>query len=170
MRSMRRGILTIVSVLVVGLAGCKPNGGAGAGPCGPVEHPQLQSGGHLLGDREPPVPYSSTPPTSGWHASGKPLFGSATTAQPLSEPGQVSVLEAGGVVISYRDLAPAELATLESVERDFPDQVALTPYAKLAPHELALTAWGTLQRCDGVDAGIVRGFIEAHAGDTSHAH
>lgn len=70
-------------------------------------------GSHLLGDRQPPVPYSSTPPTSGWHASGL----TPIAVHPLSEPQQVSVLEAGAVVVTYHELPDGELSTLtEAVE------------------------------------------------------
>lgn len=72
--------------------------------CGPVEEPPRQSGSHLLGDQQPPVAYSSTPPTSGWHASGAFDITVQPPDDPLPEPQQVSVLEAGGVVVAYRDI------------------------------------------------------------------
>lgn len=166
---MGREWAALAVMLVASLQGCAPSSGP-AGQCGPVEHPQIQDGGHLLGDREPPVPYSSAPPTSGWHASGTPRLGITPEPGSLSEPQQVNVLEGGGVVISYRDLSPDELDTLGSLVRDFPDQVALTSYAKLEPHQVALTAWGTVQYCDGVDVDATRSFIQDHAGNTAHAH
>ncbi|MGH8908031.1 MAG: DUF3105 domain-containing protein [Egibacteraceae bacterium] len=167
-----RGPLRLLTIVVaVALAGCGSSSGSDDA-CGPVERPRVQGGGHLLGDREPPVPYSSTPPTSGWHASGAPLLGRAGADDPLSEPEQVSVLEAGGIVISYRDISADDLSALQSVEREFPDQIALTPYANLQPGQVALTAWGILQRCDRVDPGVVRSFIEtyAHEAGTGEPH
>ncbi len=53
------------------------------GACAPVETVEIQGGAHLLGDREPPVPYNSTPPTSGWHASGPPAIGIRDAADAL---------------------------------------------------------------------------------------
>ena len=60
----------------------------------------MQFGSHLIGDAEPPVPYSSTPPTSGWHASGGFQIVVQPTDQPLRESVQVSIEEAGDVVVT----------------------------------------------------------------------
>lgn len=163
--------LAATCLLTLGLAGCA-GGSWAAGPCAPVEQPPLQAGQHLIGDRAAPVPYSSTPPTSGWHASGPPPFGVATAEHPLSEPAQVSVLEAGGVVVTYRDLSAADRAALEALAHgELAGQIAVTPYDRLAPGEAALTAWGQLQRCDELDLDAVTAFVRAHADpDTPHAH
>ncbi len=73
-------------------------------------------------------------------------------------------------MISYRDLSPEELAGIQSLAHDFPDQVALTSYAKLEPQQVALTAWGTLQQCERINLDVTRSFIQTYAGATSHAH
>ena len=157
----------LASGVVLALASCGQAGGAEVA-CGPVERPQLQGGRHLIGDREPPVPYSSTPPTSGWHASGAPRFGVAGASDPLTEPEQVSVLEAGGVVVSYRDLPEADIRLLETIAGGHPQRVAVTPYGALEPGQIALTAWGTVQRCDRVDVDAIAAFIDARSGTGGH--
>jgi hypothetical protein len=161
----------LAAAVALAIAGCGGAPQSASAACAPVEEPQLQGGQHLLGDQPPPVPYSSTPPTSGWHSSGVPPFGLADASDPLTEPEQVSVLEAGGVVVTYRDVDGAELAELEAFARAHPDQVAVTPYEALEPGQVALTAWGTLQRCDSVDAEAIASFVEAHSGaSTGHGH
>ncbi len=138
---------------------------AGDAACGPVESVPRQGGEHLIGDQQPPVPYNSTPPTSGWHSSGAVKFGVQPPGKPLSEPEQVSVLEAGGVVVSYAGLSRAERRALaELVRGKLADRVAVTAYDALPAGSVALTAWGRVQRCDGVDVAAVREFFKAHLG------
>ncbi|MBA2528380.1 MAG: DUF3105 domain-containing protein, partial [Euzebyales bacterium] len=131
---------------------------------GEVREIAIQGGEHLIGDQKPPVPYNSTPPTSGWHSSGDVTIAVRPPGRPLSEPQQVSVLEAGGVVVSYRRLRDEDRRALERrVRRDFDGRAAVTPYRKLGRGEVALTAWGLLQRCDGLDLPAVGDFIDRHA-------
>lgn len=138
--------------------------GAG-GDCGEITNPPPEDGGHLLGDQEPPVPYRSVPPTSGWHTSGRTPATVRSADEPLSEPRQVSVLEAGGVVVTYRGLSAEERAALERHVRDrHGGTVAVTPYDELEPGEVAFTAWGVRQRCAGVDTEALDAFVDAHAG------
>jgi hypothetical protein len=137
-----------------------------AQPCGAIENPPQQAGSHLIGDTEPPVPYSSTPPTSGWHTSGALDVTIHTESDPLSEAAQVSVLEADGVVVTYRDLGEDDVAALEAVVRErYDGQVAVTPYDRLEPGQVAFTAWGALQLCDGLDLDALEAFAQDHLGD-----
>jgi hypothetical protein len=137
--------------------------------CDPVEQPPLQAGEHLIGDQEPPVPYNSTPPTSGWHASGAFTIDVRPPDDPLSEPKQVSVLEVGGVVVTYQDLPDEDRARLEEHVRDnHADRVAVTPYDQLEPGEVAFTAWGNLQRCSGLDLSALDAFVAEHADEEVH--
>lgn len=164
---VRWGLLTgTVAVLLVacGGSGSPQSTSAADGGCGEERHPPPEDGGHLLGEQEPPVPYRSTPPTSGWHTSGHTPATVRAPDDPLSEPRQVSVLEAGGVVVTYRQLSDAERATLERHVRDrHPGTVAVTPYEELEPGEVAFTAWGLRQRCEGVDTEALDEFVAAHA-------
>jgi hypothetical protein len=163
--------LLVEAVAAVSVSACtatathEPAGGrAVEAACSPVERPPVQAGEHLIGDREPPVPYSSRPPTSGWHASGAFSITVHAPDEPLPEPTQVSVLEAGGVVVTYRDVPDADRAALEDhVEVDHAGRVAVTPYDQLQPGQVAFAAWATLQRCDGLDLSALDAFVAAHA-------
>lgn len=158
--------LHLFGLLVVGLlAGCtteQPNTGTptATARCEDPELPQLQFGSHLLGDAEPPVPYSSSPPTSGWHASGAIPIGVGE----LSGPQQVSVLESGAVVISHGALPAGDRATLEELATGpYDGRVAVTPYDDLVEGEVVLAGWGVLQRCDGVDVDAIETFVATYA-------
>lgn len=133
--------------------------------CGTVLFPSLQGGNHLIGEQEPPVPYSSTPPTSGWHTSGATEISVRPADAPLSEPEQVSVLEAGAVVVTYSEtLAPAIRKQLEQMVRnDYEGRVAVTPYHRLTEDEVVFTAWGALQRCNGLDLDAFEAFVSVYA-------
>lgn len=98
------------------------------------------------------MPYSSQPPTSGWHSSGHFEVDVRGEDDPLSEPDQVSVLEAGGVVVAHGQLPDDAVDGLGDHVRENHDQrVAVTPYEPLDAGVVAFTSWGVLQRCDGVD-------------------
>ena len=131
--------------------------------CGEIEEPALQDGGHLIGDQQPPVPYSSTPGSSGWHTSGPPPTG--VHAEPLTDPQIVSVLHGGGVVAAY-DPARLDQDQIRSLEdlghRD--DRLTVAPYDGQLPTPLALVSWGRLQRCDRVAAPAIASFADRTAG------
>lgn len=160
-----------VLALFVALAGCNdeepaPAPSTEAPPattdCGVVETIPIQGEGHLVGDQDPPVPYNSTPPTSGWHTSGDiPI---EVASEPLTEPEQVTVLELGGVVVAHNGLDPSERTTLEDLlTEEYPGEAASTEYDKLEEGEVALTSWGRLQHCDALDLEAVEAFIAAYA-------
>lgn len=127
--------------------------------CGPVETFPIQGEGHLVGNEDPPVPYNSRPPTSGWHSAGDIPVVVAPVDEPLSEPEQVTVLELGGIVVSHGNLPDDERTALEELLAEYSGMAALTSYDELAPGEVALTAWGALQRCDAVDRPAIESFI-----------
>jgi hypothetical protein len=163
------GVVAVLA-MVLGVAGCGDGSAAQeteqaveSGACGPVEEPQLQSGLHLLGGQEPPIPWSSTPPTSGWHAAGLPDV--TVYDDPLPEAQQVSILETGAVVITYGDLPADDIAQLAALvaEDDLAGKVALTPYDRLGEGEVAIAAWGALRRCDAVDPVALRDFARTFA-------
>ena len=134
--------------------------------CAELEMPALQGGAHLIGGLEPPAPYSSTPPTSGWHSSGEVEITVQPSGEPLSEPEQVSVLESGGVVVTYNGLEEPDREALEQRVADrFEGRVAVTSYDKLDEGEVVFTAWGALQRCDDVDLKALDAFVAAYADD-----
>lgn len=134
--------------------------------CAEPENPPQQSGSHLIGDVDPPVPWSSTPPTSGWHASGSFEIAISDASAPLSEARQVSVLEAGGVVVAYRDIGEADVAALtEHVTANQDGRVAVTPYDAIGRGQVVFTGWGVLQRCAGLDLAALDAFTAAYAED-----
>lgn len=175
-----RSLAVLVTVAALtGCGGADPASSDGtassdeaAATCEEPTHPPREDGGHLIGDREPPVPYRSTPPTSGWHTSGHTPVTVQPPDEPLSGPRQVSVLEAGGVVVTYHELAADERAALERhVREHHRGTVAVTPYDKLEPGEVVFTAWGVRQRCRGFDAQVLDTFVDAHAeGDANGGH
>lgn len=138
--------------------------------CDAVEHPRLQGGLHLLGDAEPPEDYSSSPPTSGWHTAGMPRTEIRMADRPLSEPEQVSVLEAGGVVVTYGGAADGVRALTDEVTERYADRVAVTPYDGLADGEVAFTSWGVLQRCAGPDLAALETFVSVYGSDPATDH
>ena len=161
-------------VLALALAACTADvpqtpdpseGPTATAACGTVETFPVQGEGHLVGDQEPPVPYNSSPPTSGWHTSTDVAIGVAAENQPLSEPEQVTVLELGGVVVSHGRLADEQRARLEELVRQerFDGKAALTRYDELAPGEIVLSGWTVLQRCNDIDPAAIEAFISYYA-------
>lgn len=155
-------ILAALLLLLPACGQAAPDAPAATARCGPVEFPQVQFGSHLIGDAAPPVPYSSTPPTSGWHQSGLPPVGIFTDAVP--ETRQVSALEAGGVVVTHNGLAPQDVAALADHVREsgVEDQVVVTPYGAIDPGEVVLASWGALQRCEGLDLDALDTYVAAY--------
>lgn len=143
-----------------------PADAAGAVVCAKIERPRLQTGSHLIGDQPPPVPYSSKPPTSGWHSSGHFEVDVRDADDPLPEPDQVSVLEAGGVVVAYGDLPDDAIDVLgDHVRKTLDGRVAVTPYGQLDAGEVVFTTWGVLRRCTGVDLAALDRFAGTYGTD-----
>ncbi len=169
---MLRGVVQLGSLTLLGLAviACSPQAASPAqvppatGLCDAVTFPPVQGGTHLIGGEPPPTPYNSIPPTSGWHTSGAFEIAVQPPDEPLTEPEQVSVLEAGAVVVAYHDLGPDDRARLVAlIDSEFDGRVAVTVYDRLEPGEVAVTTWGALQRCERLDVDAVRRFAEVYA-------
>ncbi len=160
---MRR-LTAAFAVAAGGLAAC--GGASQAAACGPVEHPELQGGAHLIGDTAPPVPYSSTPGTSGFHTAGRPRTG--VVGEPLTEPEIVTLLEGGQAVAAYdpEQLPPSEVRDLRDLARGrLAGRLTVTPFNRDMGAPLTLNAWGTRQACGRVDAAAVAAFVARHGGD-----
>ena len=153
----RAAAIGLVTLLVGGCSTAAPAQPVATDRCAAPEVQEVQAGLHLIGDREPPVPYSSVPPTSGWHRSGVAQPGVADA--PLAEPLQVGLLEEGRVVISHGRVDARTAAELADVAEAHPQMVAVTPYAPLDDGAVVAAAWGVLQRCEGVDADALDRFI-----------
>lgn len=171
---IRRGLL--VGLLGLLLAGCTgsaaspaddPTRTVGAAPsdaCQPVEHPPLQLGSHLVGDAEPPAPYTSTPPSSGWHSTSIPPPGIAD--QPLEDPDIVSALEAGLVVVAVSP--EIDLAEATALVEQFPRRLVVTTFEQAMPTPVALLSWGKLSRCDELDPTGVTTFVLTERTSAEH--
>ena len=160
------GIWVACALLLVGCA--QPETGQDAvvetDDCSAPDMPQLQGGNHLIGDQQPPVPYTSVPPTSGWHSSGSLEVTVQPAGDPLNEAEQVSALEAGAVVVSHNGLGEEAVASIrEFVTGKYPGRVAVTEYSKLDPGSVAFTAWGVRQVCDAVDLAALDAFVQTYA-------
>ncbi|HEX2026615.1 MAG TPA: DUF3105 domain-containing protein [Nitriliruptorales bacterium] len=166
MITRRASVLPLLPLVPALLAGACSSGQP---PCGEVEHPPLQGGGHLIGDAPPPGPYSSTPGTSGWHAGGAPRTGVFGGSDALSEPELVLALESGQVVAAYAPTLPDDqVAELERLATDrFAGILTVTPFEGDMGAPLVLNAWATRQPCQRVDAGTVATFIDRHADEAA---
>jgi hypothetical protein len=125
--------------------------------CGEVfeEEFDTQSSLHIAEGTE--VKYLTWPPTSGPHTSG--AIPSGNIAQPLSGPVQVSILEAGQVLIQYEGASEGEIKDLTELAAE---NVVVARGERL-PQKIVTTAWTTKQTCGGVDMGSHREFIEVYA-------
>ncbi len=174
---MRRALTTAGVVLGLLASACSddPVAPSSRAPTSDVcldeERPRLQEGSHLLGDTAPPVPYSSVPPSSGWHRSGQPSLGVLT--DPATDPVLVSALEAGHVVVAY-DPMRVEQATVdrlaELAQGDFVDRLTVAPYTTAMASPLAVVGWGVIRRCDELDEAVLSAFVLSWFGSSSRAH
>lgn len=132
---------------------------SGPGGCAAVEYPTVQLSSHMVGDAEPPGPFSSVPPTSGWHTTS--VLAAGLAAQPLRDAEIVSALENGIVVLAIAsDIDdPADPDVLDDLVAQFPDRLLVTTYDTPMQTAVALLTWGRLQRCDTVDPGAVTTFV-----------
>src|SRR5262249_5497115 len=114
----------------------------------------------------PHAPYNSVPPTSGQHVPQTVACG--IYRNPIPEELQVHALEHGHVLIQYSlDLPAAGVRELEGLGRRHPRDVLIAPYPRL-DHGVAATAWGRIDRMDGVDLDRLDRFVRAFAGRYDH--
>ena len=114
---------------------------------------------------QPEPSYLSDPPTSGPHA---PLAQVAPVYDaPLPRPTQVGILEAGKVLVQYRDdLAGGDVERLRALGGG---DLVVAPGAELDRGVVA-SAWLYLLRCDGVDEEALREFVAERAGAGPGGH
>jgi hypothetical protein len=145
----------VILAVVVACAGCGA-GGSSASGCGqpfrePLHPNALQ---HVIDPRS--VRFETDPPTSGPHLFTPPARG--VVARSLLPAEQVTVLEAGDVLVQYRDAADA--AALEALRQTW---VTIAPNTSLKTRVVA-TAWTYKLECGDVDATALQRFIAAHKG------
>jgi hypothetical protein len=139
----------------VSAASCSSGGSSACGQAHtePID-PNLR---HVIASGAEPR-YTTEPPTSGPHAPG--ALPGGVLKQPLARPSQVGALEAGLVLIQYRDLDGTGIATLSQLAGD---KVVVAPNPDL-PDRVVATAWLNKQVCSAVDVPELRGFIRNHQG------
>ncbi|HYH28605.1 MAG TPA: DUF3105 domain-containing protein [Actinomycetota bacterium] len=135
---------------------------AGNSACYGEESPQ-DLGNRHLDEGEPAPTYSSNPPTSGPHDSTPSQTGTIfKTPQPSEQ--LVHSMEHGAVIF-WTNLQEPLAKTAEDAVLDVYDQgyesLIITPKSDMDV-PLAITAWGSLQKCVGVDATEIQRFVDAH--------
>jgi hypothetical protein len=153
----------VVSVgLVLGaatLAACGGTGNAASG-CGqpfrePLNPNSLQ---HVIDPSS--VTFTTDPPTSGPHMFAPPPRG--VVARQLLPAEQVTILEAGDVLIQYRDAADADAA--QALRQTW---VTIAPNATLKKRIVA-TAWTYKLECGGIDQPSLQRFVASHKGQPAN--
>jgi hypothetical protein len=168
-RAMASCLVVAVMLTGCGDSGSPPAGGAGVDTttvgCGPAESERLDpaSGRHVLPGAPEPV-YATNPPTSGAHQPGVVPAGSLDVT--LSKPVQVGALEAGQVIVHWRDLNPGELAALTTALVGN-SHVVIMPNPSIGPDRVVATAWLHRMRCSQPDIGPLQGFIAQTGGHGS---
>lgn len=157
-------LAVIAAFLLLANCGGGPGRGGGADDrCGADTQEPLDPGSltHLLPGAAEPV-YSSDPPTSGPHLAGGAPQGAQD--KPVARPAQVALLEAGGVMLQYRDLTPGDLRRLRTLAGR---EVAVAPNPGLDSPVVA-TAWRHRLACGGAGGpalDALERFVDAHKGN-----
>ena len=131
-----------------------------AGLVGPARPPILeyaqQSRDHIL-PGQPHPPYSSNPPTSGWHFPVPADWGFYN--EELPDELVVHNLEHGGIWISYRSADDTALINqLMTLSRRYRSKVIITLRTK-DDTRLAVAAWDHLMKLDHFDEAVIVDFI-----------
>jgi parvulin-like peptidyl-prolyl isomerase/cytochrome c-type biogenesis protein CcmH/NrfG len=116
-------------------------------------------------------PYSSVPPTSGAYIDQEVVFG--VHKEQIAEELQVRALRGSAVLIQYGPETDAATITqlenllkrLQSEHAEKYCRLVLTPYDKLEPKQISLTAWGRIDKLSSYDESRVKGFIDEWIGN-----
>jgi hypothetical protein len=134
------------------------------GSCSPVEVAKVEPGFEHVPDDLTAEDYPTNPPTGGDHNDDALQTGQFYD-QPVPLGEAVHALEHGAVVGWTNELSTAER---KAVEEAFNKQYS-KGYFQLAVVEnpdlevpFALSAWGVMQTCDGIDPDAIASFIEEH--------
>ncbi len=113
-----------------------------------------------------PIAYPSYPPTSGPHWPSPASWGAHT--EPVPDERAVHDLEHGGVVASYNNIPPADLAALTRLVTSYPRdrygeiKLLVRPYDRIKSGTIVLTAWNWVDELTGYDEARIRRFMDAH--------
>ena len=112
------------------------------------------------------VAYNSVPATSGDHYFSPQPCGFYQGEVP--DERVVHNLEHSNIVISYNLPNPADVDALENVYNDLggwkDHYTVVRSYSRIAPGQVALSAWGVLDIMDGVDQNRIERFYEHYVG------
>ncbi len=155
------------SLLAIATLASACSGAGGAASCGEPE--QLVEAGsiHVLPGAE--VGFAHSPPTSGPHEIPGPVEG--VHRSPITEPRQVAALESGLVLLQYgTDAAAADVEALRGLAGEH--GVVVAPGARRFDNgaDIAFTAWGVRQLCNGLDLEAARAFVDRHRGGAGAHH
>jgi hypothetical protein len=135
----------------------------------PGERFRSQGNVHVALGTETP-PYSTDPPTSGWHTPGIAAWG-AYLDDPPHDQELVHNMEDGGVILWYaagsREENEEHVAALQNVLGGRWARTVIVPREGLEP-TYALTAWTRMQRFEEIDPEGMRAFIAAFHGIDNH--
>ena len=109
--------------------------------------------------------YNSIPPTSGIHWETDWARCGVYDIE-LPDEQVVHNMEHGQVIISHNLTDEEEIKQLKRVASNIPskgDWLIVRHYTKLAEGEVAITAWGWLDKYQGVDEAGIQAFFVAHA-------
>ncbi len=132
---------------------------AGSVTCSAVQTFPTLSRDHIEPNQSHP-PYSSNPPTSGWHWANPQDWGIYTTPQVQEQ--LVHNLEHGGIILQYNNLSAGEVKQLTDLVNRDNHHMIFAPYPGLTDAKVALTAWDHLQTCTGVDETAIRAFVNSY--------
>lgn len=168
-QARRNRSLTLVAVAVVAAAGIgwlvwnslRPE--AVSGPVQPGTPPRppvirvADQGRAHVAPGQPHPPYTSNPPTSGWHYGTTAPWGFHNTELP--DELIIHNLEHGGIWISYKDATDEEVVDpLVALAREYRTKVIVTHRPK-NESRLAVAAWGRLMKLDRFDREAIVDFI-----------
>ncbi|SBT51032.1 DUF3105 domain-containing protein [Micromonospora auratinigra] len=135
-------------------------------PCLPGQAVPILDSPHITRAQARTAHYDSDPPTSGPHFAFAAPPG--VYEKPVEDGLTVHALEHGHVVVQYGSAVPAdEVEALRDIARQFPDRVLLAPRPALG-RDVALTAWGRIDRFDRRDEQRVNDFIQRLGGRYDH--
>jgi len=143
----------------------------------------MQGNIHIAHGQFSPMPYNSTPPTSGPHYSD--IVAWQLYEQPFPYEQLVHNLEDGGVIIYYQcaEACPDLVEQLRTLVQPYqetgrrvvvaPNDPTWTLIGEVKPHTdmdapIAVVAWRKLLKLDAVDAEKITQFIEAFEGIDHH--
>ncbi len=169
-------VLTIAAVIYFNVRGELPVGNE--------EVLVSQGNSHIAQNSPSPIAYNSTPPTSGPHYGGLVRWG--VHADPVRYEQLIHNLEDGGVVVYYQcedgctELVEALTEVVAPYERAGRHVILIPndptwsvgnrgPLHQDMEAQIALTAWGRIDKFNEFDADRIRSFIDRYEGIDHHA-